>query len=232
MTFDQLWNEISTYLPGLMAALPVAAAVILGGMLLNMVLGRMLSLLTKRSHLSPDDVVPARNVIRWIVRIITAILVLGVFGFELGGLWAMISTVLAMVAIGFVAVWSLLSHTSATILLVILRPYSVGDDIELPSENVTGRVIDINFFFTTLLSHDGSQWRVPNNLFFQKVLKRRQSTHQISLAQQLNSPEPARLSAPPAPDPDKPKTEETPASEDFAAKSVPDPATIAPRTTK
>ena len=94
----------------------------------------------------------------------------------------MISTVLAMVAIGFFAVWSLLSHTTATIILIILHPFSVGDDIELPSENVKCRVIDLNFFFTTLIIHDGSQWRVPNNLFFQKVIKRQSGGSTISLA--------------------------------------------------
>ena len=209
MNTDSVVRAISQAIPTLAAAIPVAAAVILGGILLNMVVGRGLLLIAKRAHLTADDVQPARNVISWIIRIVTAILVLGVFGFELGGLWAMISTVLAMIAIGFVAVWSLLSNTSATVLLVTIRPFQVGDDIELPSENVSGRVIDINFFFTTLLAHDETQWRVPNNLFFQKVLKRRRAKSPISLAHQLNSPEAAKL-APPDPPPPKPEPEVKP----------------------
>lgn len=201
MTFEQLWTELTGILPGFLAALPVAAAVILGGILANMVLERILFLLARRTKLSVDDVAPARNVLRWLIRIITFILVLGVFGFQLGGLWAMISTVMAMVAIGFVAVWSLLSHTSATVLLVILRPFSVGDDIELPSESVHGRVVDINFFFTTLITHDGKMWRVPNNIFFQKVLKLTKGQERHALAQQLNCPDPAKLPPPPNPIP-------------------------------
>lgn len=230
MTFDELWNEMSSHLPGFVAALPVAAAVILGGIIVNLVIGRALNLLADRTRLTPSDVVPARNVLRWIVRLITAILVLGVFGFELGGLWAMISTVLAMVAIGFVAVWSLLSNTSATVMLVLLRPFQVGDDVELPSENVRGRVTDINFFFTTIIDHAGHEWRVPNNLFFQKVLRRKPGPVSIALAAQLNSPEPADIELPPPPPPkDTGEKKPTSASEDFAAKSVPDPATISPR---
>ena len=229
MTFDELWNEILSIFPRLVATLPVAATVILGGLLLNLIIGRSLQLLARRTHLAPADIAPARNVLRWLVRIVTFVLVLGVFGFELGGLWAMISTVLAMVAIGFVAVWSLLSNTSATVLLVILRPFHVGDDVELPSENVSGRVVDINFFFTTLLAHDGSQWRVPNNLFFQKVLKRKQGEHHTTLANQLNAPAPAALKPPPAPVKDTEPLTTKSASEDDAAKAIPSPATLIPR---
>lgn len=233
MTFEELWTDIAQYLPSLLAALPVAAAVILGGILINLVTGRALQILAKRTHLTPTDVAPARNVLRWLVRIMTFVLVLGVFGFELGGLWAMISTVLAMVAIGFVAVWSLLSHTSATVILAILRPFHVGDDIEMPSEGVVGRVIDINFFFTTLLDHSGAQWRVPNNLFFQKVLKRTSQPRYASLAQQLNNSAAADLPPPPPPPSDDKPTDSDPkpkpASEDDAAKAIPDPGTLLPK---
>lgn len=231
MNPDQFWNDMTSYLPTFVRALPVAAAVILGGMLVNMIVGRGLRLLAARSSLTASDVIPARNILRWLVRILTGILVLGVFGFELGGLWAMISTVLAMVAIGFVAVWSLLSNTSATVMLVMLRPFRVGDDIELPSESVRGRVIDLNFFFTTLIDHTGAEWRVPNNLFFQKVVKRTAGVPSITLAAQLNSPTPANLELPPPPpdDDNKPAHKPVSASEDFAAKSVPDPGTLMPK---
>jgi len=229
MTLADITQSIEAYIPKLLAALPVAVAVILGSIMVNLIAGRVLTLLARRTDLTELDLTPARNVLRWLIRIITVVLVLGVFGFELGGLWAMISTVLAMVAIGFVAVWSLLSHTSATVLLVILRPFHVGDDIELPSESVAGRVIDLNFFFTTLLDHEGKEWRVPNNLFFQKVVKRSRNHHRLSLAHQLNSPDPARMDPPPPPKEEPEKRKVTPASEDFAAKAVPDPATISPR---
>ena len=231
MTFDQLWGEITSHVPGFLAALPVACAVILCGMLANVIIGRGLRMLADRTRLTYQDVVPARNLLRWGVRIVTAILVLGVFGFQLGGLWAMISTVLAMVAIGFVAVWSLLSTTSSTVLLVLMRPFQVGDDIELPSEMVRGRVIDLNFFFTTLVDHAGHQWRIPNNLFFQKVIKREPREHTVTLAAQLNSPKPAEVELPPPPpaDADDNAHKPVPASEDFAAKSVPDPGTLQPR---
>lgn len=204
MTLTEIWTGIVELLPAFVTALPVAAIVILGGILLNMLIGRGLRLLASRTQLDENDIIPARNALRWLVRVIVLVIVLGVFGFELGGIWAMITTILAMIAIGFVAVWSMLSHTSATVLLVLLRPFHIGDDIKLPSENVEGRVIDINFFFTTLVDHEGHEWRVPNNLFFQKVMQRKIRQKECTLAAQLNNPEPATVQPPPAPEEVKP----------------------------
>ncbi len=220
MTPDTLWAEISGHLPKLLAALPVAAGVILAGILLNFVVGRAFTLLAKRTNLTSSDVLPLRKIARWVVYALTIILVLGVFGFELGGLWAILSTILAMVAIGFVAVWSILSNTSATVLILIMRPFSIGDEVELPSESVKGRVSDLNFFFTTLAVDEHTCYRVPNNLFFQKVLRRTHGGSSISLAQQLSNDIPAKF----APSSDAPGGERkpVPASEDFAAKAVGD----------
>lgn len=204
MTFEDIWQGLRELVPSFITALPVAIVIILGGVLINLVASRALSLLAKRTDLSEADVAPARNMLRWLVRIIVFVLVLSVFGFELGGIWALVSTVFAMIAIGFVAVWSLLSHSTATILLVIIRPFQVGDDIALLSENMAGRVVDLNFFFTTLLDHEGNEWRVPNNLFFQKVMKRTKQPASISLSSQLNNPEPATVTPPPAPTEDDP----------------------------
>lgn len=226
MTIDTILDKIAAYLPGIIAALPVAAAVILGGVLANMVVRRSLSLLAKRTSLTPSDVLPLKNIARWVITVLTLILVLGVFGFQLGGLWAMLSTVLAMIAIGFVAVWSILSNTSATVLILIMRPFHIGDEIELPSEGVKGRVTDLNFFFTTVAVDHETAFRVPNNLFFQKVIKRTPGASAITLAQQLSNPEPAKFVPISRPKDEKSDKKPLPASEDFAAKAVGDPASM------
>lgn len=216
MTFDSLLTELEHYLPKLLAALPVAALVVLGGLLANTLTRRGLKLLARRTSLTLDDVRPLERIARWAIILLTGILVLGVFGFELGGIWAMLSTILAMVAIGFVAVWSILSNTSATVLILLLRPFHIGDEVELQSENVKGRVVDLNFFFTTLQVDEHTTHLIPNNLFFQKVVSRVQGEAGVSLAAQLSSDRPAALA----------RRQVTPASEDFAMKSVPDPGTL------
>ena len=193
----------------------MALLVLLGACALNLVVRRALLLLAHRTSLTAQEVSPLQNIVSWLIRLVASIAVLGVFGFQLGGLWAMLSTILAMIAIGFVAVWSILSNTSATVLILILRPFAIGDEVELSSENVKGRVVDLNFFFTTVAVDATTVFRVPNNLFFQKCLKRTAGPALITLAQQLNSLLPADIPLPRL----KPvaPTAETPASADFAA---------------
>ncbi|MFZ9683711.1 MAG: mechanosensitive ion channel domain-containing protein [Cephaloticoccus sp.] len=199
MTLDTLFTAFQEHLPKLLAAVPVAVLVLIGGLICQLAVSRALTLLARQTRLTDTDVLPLRKVARLVVYGVTFILVLGVFGFELGGIWAMLSTILAMVAIGFVAVWSILSNTTATLLLLVLRPFQIGDTIELQSENMKGRVVDLNFFFTTLEAEDGATFQVPNNLFFQKVVKRTAHAQSIPLAEQLNRPAPAALKAAGAP---------------------------------
>lgn len=199
MQASDLLERISTYLPRLIGALPVVVAIMVGTFLLNLLVGRALLVLANRTHLTEMDVLPFRQILRWVTRLLATILILSVFGFEIGGLWAVLSTILGLVAIGFVAVWSLISHTSATMLILFLRPFQMGDDIEFTGEQVRGRAIDLNFFFTTLIDHEGVLHQIPNNLFFQKAIKRRRNAPLISLAVQLNSPRPVDVELPPAP---------------------------------
>jgi small-conductance mechanosensitive channel len=199
MRLEHFWHRFEVYLPTLLASIPVVLAILIGLYVLNAILRRGINIVAHRMHLTDTDVLPVQHVLRWLLRILALILILSVFGFQLGGIWAVISTVLGLIAIGFVAVWSMLSNTSATMLILFMRPYQVGDDIEFAGEAVRGRVIDLNFFFTTLIDHEGHLLQIPNNLIWQKVLKRRRNDPPVSLAAQLNTPIPAKVPLPPPP---------------------------------
>jgi small-conductance mechanosensitive channel len=41
------------------------------------------------------------------------------------------STALLAVALGFVAAWSILSNATSAVLVLILRPFRIGDTVEL-----------------------------------------------------------------------------------------------------
>lgn len=114
-----------------------------------------------------------KGVARWLViagLFFVALLALGV---DLQGIWSSLGTVLSLIAIGFVAMWSILSHMLASVLIVVFRPFEVGDRVEIVGDDpVVGEVTDLNPVYTTLQADDGGIFQVPNNQFFQKVLKR------------------------------------------------------------
>lgn len=114
-----------------------------------------------------------RGVFRWLVIAGLGLAASLVIGIDLDGLWSTVGAALSLVAIGFVAMWSILSHMLASILIVIFRPFEVGDRVEVVGEDpIAGVVTDLNPVYTTLHAEDGGTLQVPNNIFFQKTLKR------------------------------------------------------------
>ncbi|OHE87725.1 MAG: hypothetical protein A3G75_10925 [Verrucomicrobia bacterium RIFCSPLOWO2_12_FULL_64_8] len=134
---------------------------------------------------------PVRLTLRFSILAVALVLILGLWGFELGTILALLGTVLGLVAIGFVAVWSVLSNFLCTFVLIVFKPFSVGDELELPGENVKGRVVDLSLIFTTLEVAHGEMVMVPNNTYFQRVFKRRIGHRTSGLAEQLRSEKPA-----------------------------------------
>ncbi|HWA11220.1 MAG TPA: mechanosensitive ion channel domain-containing protein [Opitutaceae bacterium] len=134
---------------------------------------------------------PVRLLLRYSILAVAVALILGLWGFPMGTLLAFVGTVLGLVAIGFVAVWSVLSNFLCTFVLVLFKPFSVGDELELPADNVKGRVVDLSLIFTTLQTGAGETVMIPNNTYFQRVFKRRAGRHTTGLAEQLRQNEKA-----------------------------------------
>jgi len=116
----------------------------------------------------------------WLIGISVVLLALGYFGLSVAALWASVTGIVALVALGFVAVWSVLSNILCSILMIIFPPFRIGDNIEVqePSNEfcIRGKVDSINMMFTTLLTlnADGepeSVIRIPNSIFFQKYVR-------------------------------------------------------------
>lgn len=230
MEQNQFVQKIAEAAPHIASSLVAVAAIAVVATALNFAAERLISLAAKRASLVKGDLAPVARAVRWAIRALAVVAIAGALGFELGGIWAMVSTVLAMVAIGFVAVWSVLSNMSATMLILVLRPFQIGDDVEIAGDPVKGRVVDLNFFYTTLLGSDGRLMQVPNNIFFQRTLKRRKGEWSVSLAYQLNNPQPAPLDPPPADQGDHSGPASRRAADPDPLMMAADPRSVAPRT--
>lgn len=90
---------------------------------------------------------------------ITAIAVLNQFGFQTATLTAALTTVLAAIALGLQGA---LGNLAAGIMLVVLRPFSIGDFIEI--NNTLGTVEEIGIFATVLTAPEGLWVSMPNGI--------------------------------------------------------------------
>jgi small-conductance mechanosensitive channel len=156
-------------LPGLFDWAQIAL-VLVGGFLLIRVAIRALDAVAERRHFDTMAFRPFRELVKWIGLLLILSLILGKFGFDVV---TALSTVLALIAVGFVAVWSVLSNFLCTFLLILFRPFRIDEFIEFPGdEGIRGRVVELTALFTVLEDDDGTVFQVPNNQFFQKAIKK------------------------------------------------------------
>ncbi len=150
--------------------------------------------LSKRTGFDNNFLRPLEKIFKTIIIIPTVFVGLSVLGIGFEGAWTFLTTLLALIAIGFIAVWSVLSNFVCAFLILILKPFNVGDEVSFPGENISGRVVDLSLAYTTIKQADGMLFRIPNNLFFQKTVACRSTDNPPkTLMEQFRSTSPANL---------------------------------------
>ncbi len=176
--FDAEW--LSTYSEPLIRGGQVLLILLLAAVLQRL-LGRAIHRMAVRYPQLPAQLLlPLRGGLRWLIMGSALLLVLERLGVSAQVLWAALTGFVAVAAVAFFAIWSVLSNLFCALLIVTLSPFRIGDSVEIidtaDKPGVKGRVLSINLFYTTLedLSEEGAgTWvQVPNSLFFQKAVRR------------------------------------------------------------
>jgi small-conductance mechanosensitive channel len=171
-----------------------AADLRVAGSLLVLVIGyaaywgssRSLKSWARRGHCQPVMEQRLRTLLRLMALSVTLLMAVQQAG-AFDHAWALLSAMATTVAIGFFAIWSVLSNMVCAFLILLFRPFRVGDWVEVvegPPPHPGGWLVDMNLLFVSLadrpLSELSSQaeatyLRIPNTLFFQKVMRVRQA---------------------------------------------------------
>ena len=143
--------------------------------------GRGITRLGERYAALPTELwLPLRGLLRWLIMGSALMLVLERLGVSAEVLWTALTGFVAVAAVAFFAIWSVLSNMFCALLIFSMGPFRIGDIVEVidsaDKPGVKGRVMAINLFYTTLedLSGDapGAWVQIPNSLFFQKAVRR------------------------------------------------------------
>lgn len=97
------------------------------------------------------------SIVRWVILLTVFVAILGIFGIEATSLVAVMGA--ATLAIGL-ALQGTLSDLAAGFMLVLFRPYSLGQYVNIGGTG--GTVKDLNLFFTVLVTPDNVQITMPN----------------------------------------------------------------------
>ena len=173
----QDWLEV--IIPGAQILLILFAA-----WLIQRTLRRLVRRASAHYQLPDELLVPINGLIRWIIIASALLLILERMGVSATVLWTAFTGFATVGAVAFFAAWSVLSNLFCALLIFTVRPFRIGDYIEVldtaEKPGAKGRVVDINLLYTTLQDHDavhtpehGGAWlQIPNSLIFQRVVRR------------------------------------------------------------
>ena len=153
--FDGLQVLIVTYAFSVIGAI----LILIVGWSISRLLGRWVRSLLSRTHRVDPTVVGFFSVfVRYAVLVVVVIMVLGQFGVQTASIITALGA--AGLAIGL-ALQGTLQNIAAGIMLLVLRPFRVGEYID--ADGVSGTIQEIGLFATELKTLDGLYRMAPNS---------------------------------------------------------------------
>lgn len=165
--------------------------ILLAGYVAQRCVAKCLTRLGERYPFPPQFLMPLRGGLRWLIMGSALIFVLERLGVSATVLWTALSGFVAVAAVAFFAMWSVLSNLLCAILIFTVGPFRIGDVVELvdttDKPGVKGRVVAINLLYTTLIEAEelgtgSAMVQVPNSLFFQRSVRRWRGTDVFPLS--------------------------------------------------
>lgn len=154
---EQIIEQLGSFAPMVWSAAKALGVLIVGWMIAGIVSRFVRSRVNKHPQIDKTLGNFAASMVRWVILIIVLVAVLGIFGIEATSLVAMLGA--ATLAIGL-ALQGTLSDLAAGFMLILFRPYKLGQYVDVAG--TAGTVVDLNLFFTELATPDNVQIIIPN----------------------------------------------------------------------
>jgi small conductance mechanosensitive channel len=156
----------AAFLPRLVTALCI---LVVGIMLANWAQRALLRMLSHATHLDPTLKPFFGAIVRYTLLVLVILAALTQLGVQTTSLLAVVGA--AGLAIGL-ALQGTLSNIAAGLMLLWLRPFRIGDFIEVPTlTGMAGKVMEIGLFVCQLETFDGLFLFVPNSTLWNAPLK-------------------------------------------------------------
>jgi small conductance mechanosensitive channel len=146
-------DKILSYLPSIISALVI---LILGLWVIKLIIGRLRKTMEKR-EVDPGVRGFSLSILGVVLNILLFIVIITKLGVETTSFAAILAA--AALAIGL-ALQGSLSNFAGGVLIIVLKPYRVGDFIEAQGES--GTVTDISIFYTILTTTNNQRVIIPN----------------------------------------------------------------------
>ncbi len=164
-TWSDVWNKVAGWLTDTGIKIVIAILLlVVSFIIINAITKGIYKRLQKRNA----DVTLSRvgtNALRIMLKILVLICLIGYLGIET----ASISAVVASIGVGIsLAVQGTLSNFAGGVILIIMRPFKIGDYIT--SNGQEGTVEDIKLFYTHVVTNDNKAVVIPNGALANNVI--------------------------------------------------------------
>ncbi|MTH98577.1 mechanosensitive ion channel domain-containing protein [Ruegeria arenilitoris] len=154
---DEVVTQMGAFAPLIMNAVKALIVIILGWIVAGAIAGMVRRRINKTPQIDPTLGNFAASMVKWVILAIVLVAVLGIFGIQATSIVAILGA--ASLAIGL-ALQGTLSDLAAGVMLVVFRPYKLGQYVDIGG--TSGTVKDLNLFTTELVTPDNVQIIVPN----------------------------------------------------------------------
>ncbi len=113
------------------------------------------------------------NIFYVIFYIIIGLVLIFIWGVDLKEFTLFLSSILAVLGVGFVAQWSVLSNLTSSVILFFYHPVRIGDRIRILDKDfeLVGEVMDITGFFFFIKTDNGENITFSNTIILQKGIE-------------------------------------------------------------
>lgn len=144
--------------------------------LIKMIFNKIIDKTVSNRFLQKSRGKVAKKAINFTFIIILVIVLLIIWGVDQAVLAFYVGSVLTIVGVAFFAQWSILSNITSSIIIFFNHPVKLDDTITImegKEYEIEGRVSDIGLFFVTLKTKENEEITLPNNVFIQKLIKKK-----------------------------------------------------------
>lgn len=177
-----LWDALTTISMHLCAA---ALILLVGWWVARRVARSLNRLLARQSRMDATLRPVICDTCLWSIRVVSIIGALSQLGIQTASIVAVLGA--AGLAIGL-ALQGTMQNIAAGIMLLLLRPFKVGDSIDAGTGNVSGTVEEISLFTTRLTKADGICEYVPNSALWSNSIRNynRNPTRRLDLEVEIS----------------------------------------------
>ncbi len=144
-------------------------------LLLRLGISKLISRTVTKSLLQKTRGKIIKKIFLIVLVFITFIFIFSVWGIKQSELYLFLASVLTVIGIALFAQWSHLSNITAGIIIFFNPSVKLDDTVAIIDKDyeVEGRISDIGLFFIKLKTKEGEEINLPNNIFLQKMIKKR-----------------------------------------------------------